>query len=100
MNAKAPASAAPSSSLKLATITAYLAQSPGRLFLFALAWGAYLALFGLIPGILRDASLVSITFDLRDYLLRAFVVFMVAHLIARQTTLLLLAAIPPATFIL
>ncbi len=100
MNAKAPASAAPSSSQKLATITAYLAQSPGRLFLFALAWGAYLALFGLIPGILRDASLVSITFDLRDYLLRAFVVFMVAHLIARQTTLLLLAAIPPATFIL
>lgn len=100
MNAKAQAPHGLTDQRKTQTLTAYLAQSPGRLFLFALVWGVYLAAFGFIPGLVRDASLVSITFDLRDYLLRAFVVFMAAHLFARQTTLLLLAAIPPVTFIL
>jgi hypothetical protein len=80
------------------SLLARLATKPLLLFGLAIAWGAWLAVFGMIPGLVRDASLISITFDLRDYLLRAFVVFLVAHLIVRQTSIPTLFAIPPFTF--
>lgn len=70
------------------------------LFLFALLWSAYLLLVGALPHLVSGTSMNSLTFEYRDYLLRAFVVFAVAHLCVRKTNFKLLFAIPPITLAL
>jgi len=65
------------------------------MLLVALLWSAWLLLVGALPHIIADRSFNSLTFEYRDYLLRVFVVFTVAHLFVRKTNFKLLVAIPP-----
>ncbi|MFU4538271.1 hypothetical protein ACM73L_33175 [Pseudomonas aeruginosa] len=78
----------------------WLLKRTWALFLFALLWSAYLLLVGALPHLVSGTSLNSLTFQYRDYLLRAFVVFAVAHLFVRKTNFKLLFAIPPITLAL
>lgn len=57
-------------------------------------------LVGAAPNLIAGRSIESLTFEYRDYFLRVFVVFLVAHLFTRQTSFRLLLAIPPATLAL
>lgn len=70
------------------------------LFAAALLWSAWLLLVGALPHLISGTSLSSLTFEYRDYLLRAFVVFAVAHMFVRKTNVRLLLAIPPVTLAL
>jgi len=67
------------------------------IFFFSVLWGAYMLLVGAIPHWVNSTSIFSLTFEYRDYLLRLFVVFALAHLFVRQTNFYLLAAIPILT---
>ena len=78
----------------------WLLKRTWALFLLALLWSAYLLLVGALPHLASGTSLKSLTFEYRDYLLRAFVVFAVAHLFVRKTNFKLLFAIPPITLAL
>ncbi|HCF2988309.1 hypothetical protein ACIRUG_33995 (plasmid) [Pseudomonas aeruginosa] len=78
----------------------WLLKRKWALFLFALLWSAYLLLVGALPHLVSGTSINSLTFEYRDYLLRAFVVFAVAHLFVRKTNFKLLIAIPPITLAL
>jgi hypothetical protein len=78
----------------------WLLKRTWALFLVALLWSAYLLLVGALPHLISGTSLNSLTFEYRDYLLRAFVVFAVAHLFVRKTNFKLLLAIPPITLAL
>ncbi len=78
----------------------WLLKRTWALFLCALLWSAYLLLVGALPHLVSGTSISSLTFEYRDYLLRAFVVFAVAHLFVRKTNFKLLIAIPPITLAL
>lgn len=57
-------------------------------------------LVGALPNLIAGRSLESLTFEYRDYFIRLFVVFMVAHLFVRQTRLTLLMSLPVITLAL
>ncbi|MEN1629720.1 hypothetical protein AAIH00_11420 [Pseudomonas aeruginosa] len=78
----------------------WLLKRTWAMFLCALLWSAYLLLVGALPHLVSGTSINSLTFEYRDYLLRAFVVFAVAHLFVRKTNFKLLIAIPPITLAL
>ncbi|MDP2779788.1 hypothetical protein [Devosia sp.] len=78
----------------------WLLKRTWALFLLALLWSAYLLLVGALPHLVSGTSLKSLTFEYRDYLLRAFVVFAVAHLFVRKINFKLLLAIPLITLAL
>lgn len=75
-------------------------QRPWAILAFSLLWGAWMLFVGAIPNITSGRSLESLTFEYRDYLLRMFVVFLLAHLIVRETNFKLLIALPLVTLAL
>ncbi len=77
-----------------------LLTSTWALFAFSIFWGGWLLLWGSIPNVLADRGPESLTFELRDYLLRAFVIFLIAHLCVKQTNFKLLFAVPPLTLLI
>lgn len=67
------------------------------IFILSFLWGAWMLLVGAIPHLANGTSIYSLTFEYRDYLLRMFVVFAIAHFFVRQTNFYLLALIPLIT---
>lgn len=78
----------------------YILKRPWALFAFSLVWSGWMLFVGALPNLLADRSLESLTFEYRDYLLRLFVVYLVAHLFVRRTSFALLWTLPPLTLAL
>jgi hypothetical protein len=72
-------------------------QRTWAILIFSLVWGGWMLLVGAMPNLLSNRGLESLSFEYRDYLLRMFVVFLIAHLFVRETNFKLLFAIPPIT---